>query len=99
MLSKKSVLISVTVATAALTSSVGYSATDDNNPLHPSYFATRNTVESSAGSGGKAYVDARNPLHPAYFGAGTSWTATGVTGSTEPYVNSNNPLHPAYKRS
>jgi ribosomal protein L31 len=99
MLSKKSVLISVTIVTAALTSSVAYSASDDNNPLHPSYFATKSSVESLVGSGSNAYVDTRNPLHPAYFGAGNSWAATGVTGSIQPYVDSNNPLHPAYKRS
>jgi hypothetical protein len=99
MLSKKSVFIFAAVATAALTSSLGYSASDANNPLHPSYFATRSTVESSVGSSGKAYVDARNPLHPAYFGAGSSWGATGATGPTQPYLDSNNPLHPAYKRS
>jgi hypothetical protein len=98
-MSRKTNILSSTLFTIALVSSSITHAQDQNNPLHPSYYAGK-TVAVAISTTGSAqrYVDSRNPLHPTYAqGIGGAWQSTG-SGSMQAYVDNRNPLHPSFVR-
>ena len=86
------------IATVAALSINAYAAPNQDNPLHPAYYAERVTTEFNV-SPSERYVDKGNPLHPAYAKAntGTDWIGT-VARTGKSYVDSSNPLHPLFKR-
>jgi hypothetical protein len=87
------------IATIATVSVNAYAGDRQTNPLHPGYYAERNTVEFAA-TEGAPYVDSGNPLHPAFVrnGQTSNWLSTG-NADGKPYVNARNPLHPSYSKS
>ena len=98
-MSRKTTLLSRTLFAIAIFGSSFANAQDQNNPLHPSYYADKTaTVAISTAGGTKHYVDSRNPLHPTYAQAvGGAWQSTGA-GSAQAYVDNRNPLHPSFAR-
>jgi hypothetical protein len=86
------------IATIATVFVSAYAADRQTNPLHPAYFAERNTVEFVA-TEGAPYVDSGNPLHPAFVRNGQTgdWLNTGK-GDDKPYADVRNPLHPSYSK-
>jgi hypothetical protein len=86
-------VIGLTILSAPLAN-----AQQQNNPLHPTYFAAKRVaIHPISTDGVSRYVDAHNPLHPAFARAGeaSNWDATGVA-ATQAYIDANNPLHPKY---
>lgn len=98
-MSRKTTLLSSTFFAIAIVSSSVANAQNQNNPLHPSYYAGKTaTVAISNTGGGKQYVNSSNPLHPAYAQAFSGvWQSTRA-GSAQPYVDNRNPLHPSFVR-
>ena len=100
-MSRKTTILSSTFFAIAIVSSSFANAQDQNNPLHPSYYANKTAaVAISTSGGGERYGDARNPLHPAYYVQGsvsTAWQAS-AAGSVPAYVGNQNPLHPSFVR-
>lgn len=98
-MSRKTTILSSAFFAIAIVSSPFANAQDQNNPLHPSYYANKAAaVTVSIAGSAKPYVDSRNPLHPTYAqGIGGAWQTTGV-GSMQAYVDNRNPLHPSFVR-
>jgi hypothetical protein len=98
-MSRKTTILRSTFFAIAIVGSSFANAQDQNNPLHPSYYASKTAaVATSTTSSAPRYVDSRNPLHPTYAqGIGGAWQTTG-TGSTQAYVDKRNPLHPSFVR-
>jgi hypothetical protein len=98
-MSRKTTILSSTFFAIAIVSSSFANAQDQNNPLHPSYYAGKTAAVAISTTGeAKRYIDSRNPLHPTYAqGIGGAWQSTG-TGSTQAYVDKRNPLHPSFVR-
>ena len=66
----KKALSAVTLSAVAATVMLAASAqAANNNPLHPSFYQAKTTVETKA-SGAARYVDSRNPLSAAFTRAG-----------------------------
>jgi hypothetical protein len=88
------------IATIAAVSVGAHAADRQTNPLHPAYYAERNTGEFAATAGPAQYADAGNPLHPAFarHGSTRNWP-TIVKGEVSSYADAHNPLHPSYRRS
>jgi hypothetical protein len=94
-------IVSATVIAFSIISAPLANAQQQNNPLHPAYFAGKNAGINPISTGGVVrYVDLRNPLHPAFGQAGeaSNWDATRVA-STQAYIDANNPLYPKYTRN
>ncbi len=94
MLSASVVVVSIAGASFA-------NAQDQNNPLHPSYFAGKTSgIDFVASKDAALYVDARNPLHPSFAltSVANGWHAT-ARGSAQRYLDARNPLHPSYARN
>jgi hypothetical protein len=98
-MSRKTTILSSTFFAIAIVSSSFANAQDQNNPLHPSYYAGKTAAVAISSTGStQRYVDSRNPLHPTYAqGIGGAWQSTG-TGSMQAYVDKRNPLHPSFVR-
>ena len=90
--------LAVVIATVATLSVNAYAAPQQDNPLHPAYYAERTPVTFQY-LPTQPYVDANNPLHPSYAKTtfNDTWISTGAIGGNA-YVDSGNPLHPSYKR-
>lgn len=92
-------IISATVIVVSITGAPLANAQQQNNPLHPTYFAAKSVGINPASTGGVSrYVDSHNLLHPAFGRASeaSNWDATGIASTQAPYIDANNPLHPKY---
>ena len=92
---KTSLVVILPIAAASLNA---YAGDRQTNPLHPSYYAERVTLDLPVHAG-TPYVDFRNPLHPTFArnDSEVEWIAT-KQGDVAPYVDTRNPLHPSYKK-
>ena len=90
--------LSVVIAAFATLSVNAYAAPQQDNPLHPAYYAERASVAFEY-LPTQLHVDAGNPLHPTFAKTtfNDAWISTGAS-SGNAYVDSRNPLHPAFKR-
>jgi hypothetical protein len=93
----KKALSAVTLSAVAATVMLSASAQAANNPLHPSFYQDKVTVETKA-SDASRYVDSRNPLNAAFTRTGEAKWMTTSNDSVVAYVNSGNPLSPSFKR-
>ena len=93
----KKALSAVTLSAVAATVMLSASAQAANNPLHPSFYQDKVTVETKA-SGAAIYVDSRNPLSAAFTRSGEAKWMTTSNDSVVAYVDSRNPLSPSFKR-
>lgn len=93
----KKTLSAVTLSAVAATVLFAASAQAANNPLHPSFYQAKVTVETKA-SGAARYVDSRNPLSAAFTRAGEAKWMTTSDQNIVAYVDSRNPLSPSFKR-
>ena len=93
----KQALSAVTLSAVAATVMFAVSAQAANNPLDPSFYQDKVTVETKA-SGAARYVDSRNPLSAAYSRTGEAKWMTTSNDSVVAYVDSRNPLSPSFKR-
>jgi hypothetical protein len=98
---KTHAIISATVIALSIAGPSLANAQQQNNPLHPAYFAAESVGGSPTSTGGVSrYADAHNPLQPSFARAGeaNNWDATGIA-PTQIYIDSNNPLYPKYTRN
>lgn len=77
-------------------------ASDDNNPLNPSYYANRSHATALVGAGdasSEVSVDRSNPLRPSHYAERSEANAFVGTAASSgvPYMDAGNPLHPAHK--
>lgn len=93
----KKALSAVTLSAVAATVMFAASAQAANNPLDPSFYQDKVTVETKA-SGAANYVDSRNPLSAAFNRTGEAKWMTTANESFVPYVDSRNPLSPRFTR-
>jgi hypothetical protein len=94
----KKALSAVTLSAAVATVMFAASAqAANNNPLHPSFYQDKVSVETKA-SGAAIYVDSRNPLSAAFTRSGEAKWMTTSNDSVVAYVDSRNPLSPSFKR-
>ena len=81
---------------------LGYAALQHGNPLDPSYYPGRPSVEAKNTFSTSSITrnDPNNPLHPTYaaLAAGSRFMGTGIvaseTASGPAYVDDRNPLYP-----
>ena len=72
--------LSVVIAAVATLSVNAYAAPQQDNPLHPAYYAERTPVTFQY-LPTQPYVDANNPLHPSYAKTtfNDAWISTGAS--------------------
>lgn len=95
MLNIRTLITAVTIAAASVN---GFAAERQTNPLHPSYYAERVTIDFPVRTM-ERYADAGNPLHPAFTKTAfrAEWMVT-AKGDGKPHMDSRNPLHPFFRR-
>jgi hypothetical protein len=100
-MSRKTIaIVNAAVVAVMIAGASQASAQQQDNPLHPAYFANKSAaVNITPNPHNKPYADSRNPLHPSYVQAGdTAWRGAAATTQDVAYFDAHNPLHPAFAR-